>query len=364
MALTHKSSLETATLKSSPHMVAPLDTAGLMKLALLATIPGVIALTYHFGWGTVINIVIACITAIAGEAAILALRKRPISFYLKDYSAAVTAVLLGIALPPLAPWWLVITGTLFAIIIAKHLYGGLGFNPFNPAMVGYVVLLISFPVEMTSWQLPAVILTEGIQHPGLVDSIALIFGAERSILDATTGATPLDLLKHNTGYLIEQFYASQPIFNAGSLAGAGWEWANLGFLAGGIYLLWRKVFTWHAPVGMLATLLILAWLFNEDGSSTGKGGALFHLLSGATMLGAFFIVTDPVTSATSTKGRLIYGALIGLLLFVIRSWGNYPDAIAFAVLLANFAAPLIDYYTPPRTYGHTNVRKTIDKGEP
>lgn len=347
---------------SSPHANAKRSTANIMQMVLFATLPGVLALTLFFGWGTLINIVLASITAIAAEAGMLALRKKPIGFYLRDYSALVTAFLLALALPPLAPWWLVIVGTLFAIVVAKQLYGGLGYNPFNPAMVGYVVLLISFPVEMTQWLAPKPLLTEGINHPGLLDSITMVFAATPHV-DALSGATPLDLFKHNSGMLVEQFYAEQPLFSEGRWAGAGWEWVNLGFLLGGIFLLSKKIFTWHAPVGMLATLFLLAIFFHDGGSSDSHGSPSLHLLSGATMLGAFFIVTDPVSSATSNRGRLIYGALIGLLVYVIRCWGNYPDAVAFAVLLANFAAPFIDYYTLPRTYGHSHARKAIEKQE-
>ena len=141
-------------------------------------------------------------------------------------------------------------------------------------------------------------------------------------------------------------------------AGSG---SNLGFLAGGLFLLYKRVFTWHAPVAMLVALFLISGIFYDGGSSASGGSPVLHLLSGATMLGAFFIVTDPVTSAVSNRGRLIYGAAIGVLVYLIRTWGNYPDAVAFAVLLLNFAAPFIDYYTLPRTYGHTKARRATEK---
>ncbi len=337
---------------SSPHAHGPRSTQWVMQQVLLATVPGLIVLTSYFGIGTLLNIIIASVTALACEAAVLKLRNRPIGFYLRDYSALVTAVLLGLALPPLAPWWLTITGTAFAIIIAKHLYGGMGYNPFNPAMIGYVVLLISFPLQMSAWVAPTGLMVDGLGAiaPNLFTSLQIVLTG--SGIDGFTAATPLDAFKHNSGLLVEHFYQQTPQFSQGRWAGLGWEWVNIAFLLGGIYLLARKVFTWHAPIGMLLGLSVMA-LFNYDGgSSTSDGSIIFHLLSGATMFGAFFIVTDPVTSATSNRGRFIYGALIGVILFVIRSWGNYPDALAFAVLLMNFAAPFIDYYTPPRTYGH------------
>lgn len=350
--------------QSSPHTHADLNTARVMRYVLLATLPGLVALTWHFGWGTLINIAIAATVALATEATIVALRKRPVIFYLGDYSALVTAVLLGLALPPLAPWWLTAIGAFFAIAIAKHVYGGLGFNPFNPAMAGYVMLLISFPVAMTTWVTPRDLLPAGVDLPSLWQSLQLVLpllGSPDLALDGVTGATPLDSFKHSSGLLVEQFYAATPLFNQAEIAGYGWEWVNLGFLAGGLWLLYKKVFTWHAPVAMLAALTLMAGLFYDGGSSTSGGSPLFHLFSGATMLGAFFIVTDPVTSAVSTRGRLVYGACIGLLVYVIRAWGNYPDAVAFAVLLMNFAAPFIDNYTVPRTYGHDRARKATEK---
>lgn len=346
---------------TSPHAHSEQNTADVMKLVLLATIPGFVAMSWNFGWGTTINLLIAVITALACESAVLKLRRRPLRFYLSDYSATVTAVLLGLALPPLAPWWIAVVGTAFAIVVAKHLYGGLGYNPFNPAMVGYVVLLISFPVQMTTWPAPYLIMPEGVGIPGLGESLQIVFGSGNAAVDAYTAATPLDVFKHNTGLLVEQLYRTEPVFASGELAGVSWEWVNLGFLAGGCFLLYRRVFTWHAPLCMLAALTLMSLLFYDGGSSTSKGSPLLHLLSGATMLGAFFIVTDPVTSATSNRGRMIYGALIGVLIFIIRSWGSYPDAVAFAVLLMNFAAPLLDNYTLRRTYGQKKPHKATEK---
>lgn len=346
---------------SSPHAHSDSSissTGQIMRTVIFATLPGLIALTHFFGIGSIINLALACIFCVAFEAAALKLRNKDLKFYLSDYSAVVTAVLLALALPPYAPWWLIACGCFFAIVVAKHLYGGLGFNPFNPAMVGYVVLLISFPVEMTQWRAP---MGDGITYVSLMDSFAIAFDSVH--IDGFTSATPLDALKHSTGLTVEDIYAQHPAFIAGRWAGTGWEWVNIGFLIGGIYLLYQRVFTWHAPVGMLASLFMLSVIFYDGGSSNSAGSPLFHLLSGATMFGAFFIVTDPVTSATSTKGRLIYGAAIGALVFVIRVWGNYPDAVAFAVLLMNFAAPFIDYYTLPRTYGHSRAQSALRKDE-
>lgn len=335
---------------SSPHTHHVRSTASVMQWVIMATFPGFVALSYFFGWGTLINLVIACSTALLSEALILRLRQRPIVSSLQDYSALVTGVLLGLALPPYAPWWIVVIGSATAIMMAKQLYGGLGLNPFNPAMIGYVVLLISFPIEMTRWINPVTLSADG-QLPSLVESLTAVFFNSAAV-DAYTGATPLDLFKNQEGLLVEQIYATEALFINSNLAGIGWEWVNLAFLAGGIVLLQKKIFTWHAPVSMLAALSLMALLFYDGGSSTSGGSLLLHLFSGGTMLGAFFIITDPVSSAVSNKGRIIYGAFIGVLIYIIRVWGNYPDAVAFSVLLMNFAAPFIDYYTVPRTYGH------------
>ena len=346
---------------TSPHATGPLNTARVMQLVLLATIPGVLALNWHFGWGVLVNIVFASGVALAAEALALTLRKKPLGFYLGDYSALVTAVLLAVAMPAYSPWWLIAVGVGFAILIAKHLYGGMGYNPFNPAMVGYVVLLISFPVEMTTWAAPRQAFSG--EMPGLADAISVLFAGREAItafaVDGITMATPLDILKQNNSLLIEDLWQQSPVF--GQWGGLGWEWVNLGFLAGGLFLLSQRIFTWHAPISMLASLTLISALFYDGGSSASGGSPLFHLLSGATMFGAFFIVTDPVTSAVSVMGKIIYGALIGVLLYLIRVWGNYPDAIAFAVLLMNFAAPLVDYYTQPRTYGHEPAHKSGDE---
>ena len=343
---------------TSPHAHSGQSTARVMLQVAAATVPGVLALVLFFGPGVLINIALCIATALATEAAVMKLRGRPVGFYLKDYSALVTALLLGIALPPYCPWWIPVIGSVSAILLAKQLYGGMGYNPFNPAMVGYVVLLISFPVEMTRWVAPAELING---TPGLGETFSLIFGNMN--VDGFTRATPLEIVRHNQSTILAQLYQMEPIFSLGTVAGLGWEMANFGFMLGGLFLLFRRLITWHGPVAMLATMAVLSVIFYDGGSSLSEGSPLLHLFSGATMLGAFFIVTDPVSGCTSNKGRLIFGAGVGLLVFVIRAWGAYPDAVAFAVLLMNFAAPFIDNYTLPRTYGHKAARKATDLEE-
>ncbi|MEX2365841.1 MAG: electron transport complex subunit RsxD [Pseudohongiellaceae bacterium] len=335
---------------SSPHGRQGQTTGRIMLEVILACVPGLAALTWFFGWGTLINIVWLALLALGLEAAVVKLRGRDIRFFLSDNSALVTAILLGLALPPTSPWWLGLTGIAFAIVIAKHLYGGLGYNPFNPAMVAYVVLLLSFPVEMTTWVLPR---GATDQLPGFVTSLLMIFpfADPAPAVDAFTGATALDQFKlQRGGMLVSEFRQQNSLF--GRWSGLGWEWVNLAFLGGGLYLLYRRIISWHIPLAILGSLLLLSALFYDGGSSASHGSPLLHLLGGATMLGAFFIATDPVTAATTVRGKLIYGVLIGVLIYMIRSKGNYPDGVAFAVLLGNFAAPLIDYLSRPRTFGH------------
>ncbi len=341
---------------TSPHLTGQNRTARVMQWVLLATIPGLCALTWFFGWGTLINIFWASILALASEALVLKLRRRPVLFYLRDYSALVTAVLLALALPPYSPWWVTMVGVLFAIIISKQLYGGLGSNPFNPAMVGYALLLVSFPVEMTThWAAPSPLSAS----PDFVSTLNYIFSGSGLDIDAVTMATPLDTYKHQIDVLTQEDVAALPVF--GSHYALGWEWVNLGFLAGGLLLLWRRIISWHIPVSMLACLAICSLVLGWDADLYTPVG--IHLLAGATMLGAFFIATDPVSAATSKLGKLYYGAGIGILVYVIRTWGSYPDAVAFAVLLMNFAAPFLDYYTKPRAYGHRKSHRGIKKAD-
>jgi electron transport complex protein RnfD len=327
---------------SSPHNHQQSETSALMRLVIYATIPGIFAQWYFFGWGNLIHISLAVATAIVAEFTILSLREKKVSTQLFDGSAILTAVLLGI---------------IFAIVVVKQLYGGLGHNPFNPAMAAYVMLLISFPVQMTQWQPPLSLLAMDINFN---DTFAIIFSGYtpqgysveqiRTHIDGFTMATPLDTVKTNLTLgltVVESMNA--PVI--GKHFGLGWEWINAGFLLGGLFLLFKKAIHWTTPFSFLVSLFVcsfIAFIISPDSSTS----TMFNWFTGATMLGAFFILTDPVSGATSVKGRLVFGALAGLLVFLIRKFGGYPDAIAFAVLLCNMAAPLIDQYTRPRTYGH------------
>ena len=328
---------------TSPHASGQHQVSTVMRDVLLATLPGVAVMTYFFGPGTLANIIFGGALAVGCEYAVTALRGRDPRAAVSDLSVLVTSTLLCIALPPYAPWWLIVIGVLTAVLLGKQVFGGLGYNPFNPAMVGYVVLLISFPVQMSHWAPP-----RGLGDvPGLVGTWQHLFAPGG--IDAVTAATPLDLLRQNTGLLFDDLLTERAELSG--WAGVGWFEVNLAFLAGGAWLLYRRIFTWHAPIAMLVALSLSALMGYDGGSSESGGSALFHLFSGATMFAAFFIVTDPVSSAVSNRGRLIFGALIGLLIYLIRVLGNYPDAVAFAVLILNFCAPFIDHYTQPTVYG-------------
>lgn len=344
------------SIASSPHSHKRRSTQAIMMQVILCTLPGIATLCYFFGFGVLIQVFLASITAIIAEALIALCRKRPITHYLKDNSALLTGILIGIAIPPLSPWWIAVIGSLFAIIIAKHLYGGLGQNPFNPAMVAYVVLLISFPVQMTTWLPPLAVLPVSVSFLDTLFAIFTGFTQEgfsvhqlRFDIDAISMATPLDTIKTAliNNQSLDDIY-TQAVF--GIFAGKGWGAANLAFLIGGLVLLKQRVIQWHIPVSFLASLF-LASAIGYNLNPEQFISPTMALFSGASMLGAFFIATDPVSAATTPVGRLIFGALIGLLVYLIRTFGGFPDGVAFAVLLANMCVPLIDHYTRPSVYG-------------
>ncbi len=321
-----------------------------MLKVLLALLPAIAAYTWVYGAGILVSIAIATGTALITEAALLKIRQRPIKSYLMDMSAVVTAWLLALALPALAPWWLVVVGTFFAIVVAKQLYGGLGYNPFNPAMVGYAVLLISFPLIMTKWPAPLSL----AEHP-LNWSEQLTFIFQQTLpasmtVDAISSATPLDYLK--TQLMLNKDVASisqSPIF--GRFGGQGQELVTVAYLLGGLYLLQQRIISWHLPTAFLLALTAISGAFYLADPSH-FANPLFHVVSGASLLCAFFIITDPVSGPTTPKGKLYFAAGVGVLTYLIRVYGGYPDGVAFAVLIMNMCVPLIDALTQPRVFGH------------
>lgn len=316
-------------------------TASLMRWVFAATLPGIATMSYFFGLGVLSNVLLAATLGVALEAAVLRVRKRPIRITINDSSALLTGVLLGVSLPPASPWWLICVGMVAAIVVAKQLYGGLGHNPFNPAMVGYALLLVSFPAYMTLWTPP-----QNIVPTELWSQITGTLPAAQ--LDSLSGATPLDAFKHKgEAVLASEFWAANPL-PEGTLG--AWQIISLAWLLGGTLLLYKRIISWHIPAAMLGSVVVLATLFYLSDPSH-FASPLFHLLTGATLFGAFFIATDPVSAATSRRGKLIYGAGIGVLVIIIRTFGGYPDAVAFAVLLMNLCVPLLDVYSVPRPTG-------------
>ncbi|NND92677.1 MAG: RnfABCDGE type electron transport complex subunit D [Granulosicoccus sp.] len=361
---------------------------GIMGHVMLALVPGTIVYATLIDYRIILNVLVAIIAALCVEAVLLRLRQRAILPLLCDGSIVLAAWLLALCVPPSLPAWQLIAGIVVMTGLGKHLYGGLGQNPFNPAMVAYAVLIVSFPVTMTDWQInvngsEAAYDNAPTQLPQLPE------------WDAITGATPLDRLRqarsiihrrtapeaptqpgqlasepdtrkapgHATTPLAEgsplhalrkdmpEGPAAIPITNPmaeysrfadAAIMRSPWKWVSLAWLAGGIYLLFAGIITWHIPASVLLTVAVLYLACGSVGTVP-TIPLIPALLSGALMIGAFFIATDPVSAATSNTGKLIYGAGIGVFTFVIREYSVYPEGVAFAVLLMNICVPLLDY---------------------
>ncbi|WGE54178.1 electron transport complex subunit RsxD [Actinobacillus equuli subsp. equuli] len=340
---------------SSPHTHSSNLTAKFMLWVMVAMLPALGVQWYFFGYGVFIQVVIAISLAVVIEIALAKLRRKPTAFYLADLSGLLTALILAMSIPPYAPYWIVVIGVIVALLLAKHVYGGLGQNLFNPAMVAYALLLVSFPVQMTGWLVPIDLLNE---PPTFSDAISLVFSGVTSdgfsvhqllgSVDGIAQATPLDSAKTSMQKLGVEGVLQSPIFSG--MFANGWLQINLAFLAGGLLLIYKRIIHWQIPVAMLMVFALLSGLTDLLLPHTHLN-VVSQLFSGAMMFGAFFIATDPVTASITPRGKLIFGGLIGLFVYLIRYYGNYPDAVAFSVLLANICVPLIDHYTQPRLYG-------------
>jgi RnfABCDGE-type electron transport complex D subunit len=335
----------------SPHAHAPISVSKVMATVMLALAPATLFGFWIFGWPAINLWAVAIVSAIVGEAFILRLQDRAVRPALMDGSGVLTAWLLAISLPPFAPWWIAVLGSLFAVIVCKQVFGGLGQNVFNPAMAARVMLLISFPLEMTTWVAPAPLGSPNASS--WLDSLRITFLSQP--IDGMASASLLGHVKteFTRGIGVDQALSGMYVpLDAliGSRVGSLGETAALLLLLGGIFLIAKRIITWHAPVAMLLGVAVPALLFNAiDGNH--YSGALVHILSGGLMLGAFFIITDPVTSPNTATGQFIFGLGCGLLTWIIRTWGGYPEGVAFAVMLMNAATPIIDYYVKPRIYG-------------
>jgi len=350
---------------SSPHKHDGSTVSSVMLRVCLALVPGILCYLWFFGIGIVIQCMLSIGFALIIEALMLKLRHRSLRIYLHDGSAIVTALLFALMITPFSPWWISLTGVTFGLVFAKHLYGGLGYNPFNPAVTGYIFVLLCFPVLMNHWPLPTGLFN---QSNNATYTLNKIFSSAVAIpsqsvdlsIDNTTvindvnslsGATPLTHMQTQIQSM-EMISEIKTDSMYGNFGGKGWEWISFAFLLGGIGMIWMKIISWRIPVTVLGSLFLTSMVFNFYDADI-YASPFFHLFSGGTMLCAFFIATDPVTASTTPRGRIIYGCIIGLTAYVIRVWGAFPDGIAFAVLIANSLVPLIDRYTRLKVLGES-----------
>ncbi len=334
----------------APHLPPAVSVGGVMRDVLIALVPAILAHWWYFGWGIVIQLTLALGFALAFEAAMLKLRQRPLGLHLGDCSAVVTAMLFALCLPPLAPWWVAATGMLFAIVLSKQLYGGLGYNLFNPAMVGFAAVIVAFPTEFSQWLASRPLATDSLSFAATLQAILTGQLPAAPVWDAISQATPLDQLRNGVlqGLTVAEIRQDAAF---GDFGGRGWEWIANAYLLGGLWLIYRKVISWHVPVAVLAGVVVLStpvWLMGPDIHPSPPQ----HIFAGALVMAAFFIATDPVSGPATLRGKLLFGFGVAALTLAIRRWGAYPDGVAFAILLMNMLVPLIDRYTRPRSYGH------------
>lgn len=349
--------------KSGPFAHTTNTVQKTMFLVLLALTPATLVNLYLFGWPAIMLFTVTVGACLVVEAGCLSLAGKPVRATLADCSALLTGWLLAMSLPPWAPWWLGVLGAIFAIAMAKHSFGGIGQNVFNPAMVGRTVLLISFPVAMTTWVMPHPLFSAGA--PGFFEAIAITFGGHMP--DAVSSASALGHIKTE---LSRQIPVTESIAQTPGLmdmllgfrAGSMGETSAILILAGGLFLMAKRIISWHIPLSVMGSLFLMATIFHAVDPARFSSGT-FHLVSGATFLGAFFIATDYVTSPVTKKGQLIFGLGCGMLIWLIRTFAGYPEGVAFAVLLMNGLAPIIDQYTRPRAFGRNRKGEPLPLGE-
>lgn len=308
---------------AGPHLKDPASTNKIMWAVVLSLIPAGAAGLFIFGLNALYVIIAAVAAAVASEAAVLAFRKKGLGT-IYDGSAVLTGLLLAYNLPPQVPIWIPVAGSVFAIVIGKQVFGGLGHNIFNPALAGRAFLMLSWPVYMTTWQNP------------------------RWAADAVTGATPLAMCKGGGGCALANGVTLWNLF-IGNRAGCIGEVCVIALLAGAAFLFIKRYITWHIPVTYIVSVALLSWAFNGKGLFTGS--AIFFTLAGGLILGAFFMATDYVTTPLSARGKIVFGIGCGVLTFLIRRFSGYPEGVSYAILIMNAVTPLIDKYTFPRWFG-------------
>lgn len=326
---------------ASPHVHSGQDVPQIMRDVILALMPGVLVGIWFFGLDAARVLLLATAGCLATEWIMCRLlgRKSPI----RDLSAVLTGVLLAMNLPSGSPWWLVVLGSIVAIALGKAIYGGLGYNPFNPALMARVFLLISFPVQMTRWVVPRGIGTG---------------------FDATTGATPLGAAKEAVSLgkpLADAGLPTNMEMLVGNVGGSFGEVSALALALGGLFLIWRGIIRWQIPVGFIGAVVVITGIAHLA-SPDKYLSPLVHVLAGGLILGAFFMATDMVTSPVTRRGMLIFGIGCGLLTAVIRLWGGYPEGVSFAILLMNSTTPLIDRFTKPRVFGGQGRKLFEERG--
>ena len=336
---------------AAPYAATSNSVRRVMILVMAALTPATVFGFWLYGWPAVYLWIVTVAAATLGEGFCLRLMRRDAGPTLGDGSAVLTGWLLAVSLPPWAPWWIGAFGGLFSVIVGKQVFGGLGQNLFNPAMVGRVALLISFPVQMTAWVAPLPMFS--VSAPGPLTGLMITFHGMQPAFDAVASASLLGFAKTEMarGIDLAQSLLHAPVPSwYGSRPGSLGETASWLIVAGGAAMICLRIISWHIPLAMLLGIAVPAALLHAvDPACYLDAGT--HLLSGGAMLGAFFIATDYVTSPNTPRGQLVFGAGCGLLSYVIRTWAGYPEGVAFAVLLMNSLTPVIDSYCRPRIYG-------------
>jgi len=351
-------------LYSGPYAHERVSVRRTMLLVVFALLPATLFGLYQYGWPAIFLFIVTLLAAIVAESVSLWVMGKPQRPFLLDGSALLTGWLLAITLPPWAPWWIGVVGAFVAIVIGKQVFGGIGQNLFNPAMVARSALLVSFPLEMTTFPAPQPLLSA--QAPDMAQGLAITLG-DTTQVDAVTSATTFGHVKTELTRGADMDAALAGTYSLwehllGTSSGSLGEASVLLLLLGGVLLLYTRVISWHIPVSMLGSLALLATIFHLINPSLYLD-PLFHLMAGSVILGAFFIATDLVTSPVSVRGQLIFGAGCGVLVFVIRTFAGYPEGVAFAILLMNASTPLIDHYFRPRVYGRDRRGRPLNHGD-